>query len=315
MRKLVKIIIISVVSIMALLINSVPVDAATVVELKERWYDTRYYPIYNGNEEWQKHDMIDTLNIWNPPEDLLLSMPTEELAQLMQEHPCLYQMMTYNDEDGRQDYMSLFMFLELHSDIFYEILRREDGITCLMKEYETNDVNLDILGGEHYVFDTTNTHKWYAELFGCQFIMHYSHCFTDDEYAMASRILAEKSVQYSEKLDEGTLYWMKLQNLEPEPPTGEAVCNIRTNYLTPEEIQEKEDRLEAARLAMQEEVAQEQESEEAESIETQVNDEVALELPEEDSENTGKWLLIVGVVMSVICVVVGGVFVIHKRKQ
>lgn len=297
---------------------TLPVDAATVEEVKQRWYDTRYYPIYYGNEEWQKHDMLDALYIMNPPEDLLISMPTEELAQLMQEHPCLYQMMTYYDEDGRQDYMSLFMFLELHSDIFYEILRREDGIICLMKEYETNDVDLDIIGAEPYIYDKENTDKWYAELFGCQFIMHYSHCFTDDEYAMASRILAEKSVQYSEKLREGTLYWLKLQNLEPDPPTGEAVSNIRTNYLTTEEIQEKEDRLETARLAMREESAQKQESEVPESIVTQEDDEVVSGLPEEDvedGENSDKWLIIAGVVMGVICVVAGGVFVRQKRRH
>ena len=46
-------------------------NATTAKEVKERWYDTRYYPIYHGNEEWQKHSMFDTLDILNPPLDLL----------------------------------------------------------------------------------------------------------------------------------------------------------------------------------------------------------------------------------------------------
>lgn len=107
---------------------SLQVQAAITEEVKARWYDSRYYPIYPGNEEWQKHDMFATLDILNPPHDLLLSMSTQELAGLMQEHPLMSQITSYYGEDGHQNYETFYGFMEINSDIFYELLRRENAL-------------------------------------------------------------------------------------------------------------------------------------------------------------------------------------------
>lgn len=259
--------------------DTVVVNAATAEELKERWYDTRYYPLYYGSEEWQKHGLFDTLDILNPPLDLLLSMSTKELAELMQEYPLMGQMNTYFDTDGNQDYVTFFCFIETNCDIFYELLRREDGITCLLEEYRTHELDVEKFNED----GAASAQMRDAETFGCQFIRYYAHHFTDSEYALASQIIEEKKELYS-PLDDRFLYYVDLPEIEP--PTGEEVGDIRTNYLSPEEIQEKEDQLAAA-------------------------------LPPVQSKENGlqtKRMIVVGAIIGVVCVAGGFVFIRRRRK-
>ena len=79
----------------AALMNSLSADAATVDELKSNWNVTRYYPIYEGSPEWQKHSMEDTLEANNPPYELLFDMSSAELATLLFEYPAMPQVTTY----------------------------------------------------------------------------------------------------------------------------------------------------------------------------------------------------------------------------
>lgn len=216
------------------------VNATSAESIKERWYDTRYYPLYEGNEEWQKHDMFDTLDILNPPLDLLLSMPTEELSALMQEYPLMPQIMTYYAEDGSLAYDIFYSFLELNSDIFYELLRRDDGITCLLKEYQTNEVDIELM-------DDPSNELWLKEIFGCQFIRYYAHHFTEDEYELTCQIIEEKKEIYSQ-LNDGFQYYLDLPEITTPP--GDETDKIKTNYLTPEEIQEKEAKFAATLLQL-----------------------------------------------------------------
>jgi len=281
-------------------VNAGKEPAVPVEEMKARWYDTHYYPIYYGNEEWQKHDMYDFLDIVNPPEDLLLSMPTNELAKLMQEHPCLPQMNTYLDYDGKIDYETLFSFLEVNSDILYELLRREDGITCLLQEYQSNDVDLKKMNEETY--DEESQAKWYAEMFGCHFIIYYSPLFSESEYIMAREILEEKSKRYYAELEDYQLEYMSLEDLTIEPPSGEPVKKIRTKYLDEEEIQEKEDRLEAARIKLDE-------------IKKQEELERQKERAKEIRKLLVRCLIIGGTGIGVAGVVAGSVFIIRKRRR
>ena len=67
------------------------VKASDVEGLKNIWYETRYYPIYQDGPEWQKHSMEDTFEINNPPYDLLFSMSSDELAEIFgSRRVCLY---------------------------------------------------------------------------------------------------------------------------------------------------------------------------------------------------------------------------------
>ena len=307
MKKYFKFIIAIFTCLMTCSLNIVAVNAATAEELKDRWYDTRYYPLYVGNEEWQKHNMADTLDILNPPLDLLLSMSTEELANLMQEYPLMGQITTYFDTDGKMDYPVFFGFVEAYCDIFYELLRREDGISCLLEEYRTNELDMDKK-------IASSDQEWLAEVFGCQFIRYYANHFTDDEYALASQIIKEKKELYS-TWDDSSLYYFDLPEIEP--PIGEEVGNIRTNYLDPEEIQEKEEKLAAALLQMQSKESSLQtetpDTEDSNTVSPEENNE-SIMAESAENESQQKRMIVVGVIIGVVCVGGGFVFIRQRRK-
>ena len=282
--------------------------AVPAEEMKERWYETHYYPLYHGCEEWEnefsnyKYKVAELQDILNPPTDLLLSMSTEELASLMQDYPELNRMMIFFGEDGRQNYVSLFSFLESDCDIFYELLRREDGITCLLQEYRTSGCNTETIVDGKY--KPENYQEWYAEVFGCQFIRYYAPQFTDDEYALACEIIDEKMEMYS--LLEDLYVYSYFDLPEIEPPEEEEVSGIRTNYLDPEDIQEKEDKLAAALFMLQEESKNtENQEENIKSVTAKTAEKVS---------STGL-IMIVGSIIGVVCVAGGAVFVCGRKKQ
>ena len=166
--------------------------------LKDTWYETHYYPIYPGNDEWGKHNMDEVFDINNPPSDLLDSMPSDELADLLFASPYLEQMLTYYGEDGHIDYSMMFEFLELHSDIFCELLRRDDGITEILKWYQNSGVDLQWFESESYNSSDEERRRFLAEIFGSQFIRSYSGVFTKEETEFAKQIIAEKNDIYLE---------------------------------------------------------------------------------------------------------------------
>ena len=172
-----------------------PSEAAS---LKDIWYETRYYPIYPGNDEWGKHNMDEVFDINNPPSDLLDSMPSDELADLLFASPYLEQMLTYYGEDGHIDYSMMFGFLELHSDIFSELLRRENGITEILKWYKNSGVDLQLFESESYNSSDEEWRRFLAEVFGSQFIRSYSGLFTKEETELAKQIIAVKNDIYLE---------------------------------------------------------------------------------------------------------------------
>lgn len=77
------------------LAKSSEVKAAGVEDLKELWYETYYYPMNPESDEWMKYGLEDTLDILNPPEELLHSFSTEELAELMMDYPYLWVLTSY----------------------------------------------------------------------------------------------------------------------------------------------------------------------------------------------------------------------------
>ena len=308
---------------MSCLLNTMVVDAATTEEVtaeekKNQWYDTGYYPLHQGIEEWQ-YNYPDVLDILNPPPDLLLSMPTEELADLMQEYPLMWQMMTYFGPDGQQSYTTFFAFMEDHCDIFYELLRREDGISCLLEEYRTNEYIWKRKNNE-FSYDEIDQ-MFLAEIFGCQFIRYYSHHFTDNEYQLASQIIEEKKELYSITTDD--LYYLDLPEIEP--PSGEEVSSIRTNHLSPEEIEEKEDKFATALLQMEstekslptltpdtEDSNITKPEDDIESIAAEADNNTATEPAENEIQQ--KVMILVGAII-VLVGVIGGFLLIRRRKK
>lgn len=252
-----------VICVMTCLFNTTVANATTAKEVKERWYDTRYYPVYYGDGRKDTYTYPEFLDILNPPPDLLLSMSTEELAELMQ-------------------------------------------------EYRTNDVDLEMIKNREYSDD--NEQKCLEEQIGCQFIRHYAHHFTENEYTLASEIIEEKKEQYA-VFDEAALFYLDLPEIEP--PTGEKVSDIRTNYLYPEEIQEKEDKFAAALLQMQEKEnnvqAEKADPEDSTTEKMDEGNESTIADPVE-KKRSPEPTLAVGVILGVVCVVGGCVFICRRRK-
>ena len=105
------------------LANSREAKAADVEGLKEVWYETRYYPVNPESDEWMEYGLEDTLDILNPPEELLHSFSTEELTELMMDYPFLWMLTSY--EYDKMDYF--FDFIEYNCDIYNELMSREIG--------------------------------------------------------------------------------------------------------------------------------------------------------------------------------------------
>lgn len=231
----------TVIGLMLFLTNTLYTKAATVEELKNRWYDTHDYPLNQGSEDLGTYDMTTALESMNPPWDLLLSMSTEEIAGLMLRYPIISQITTYYGEDGDPDYGMFFEFCERQSDIFYELLRREDGVIGLLKAYQNSGYD----GNTEKIYESYEEfNKWYAEIFGSQFICYYANHFTEEECELSNQIIEEKSKVYSQ-MDSAMTFDF---NFSPIMPTNnDQTGEVRTNYLSEESVKNRENEIEKAR--------------------------------------------------------------------
>lgn len=297
--------------------NGVVVFASATQEVKERWYDTRYYPLHQYNEEWGKHDMLATLDILNPPHDLLLSMPTEELAELMQVHPLMSQITQYWDTNGEQDYAAFYEFMEENSDIFYELLRRKDGFACILEAYRKHEIDVELLNKQDYatVEEASKAYDmWWQEIYGCQFIRHYAHYFTEGEYKLALEVMKEKAEVYK-GLSDTNLYYLDLPQVEWTAPVDSPA--VRTNYLTEEQIQNKEKILAAALAEIELQKQQEQVSDSIEEAEQDVKEakpvteEPEVKKTQKQEKQTGG-LPMAGILLGILSIVIG---VLWGRKK
>lgn len=103
-----------------------------VQEKKNEWYQEVKYPILPGDEEWAQYDYLERLDIINPPKDVISKLSSLELAQLMYSYP--FNVRYFEDESW------VFSFLELHCDIYKEIVKREDGTSALLELYRNNQI-------------------------------------------------------------------------------------------------------------------------------------------------------------------------------
>lgn len=272
--------------------NELYIKASSIDELKNVWYETHYYPIYFGGAEWGKHSMEEMFEINNPPIDLLISMTSEELASLLFESPYLPQITTYFNESGQNDYSTFFMFLENHSDIFYELLRREDGITAILKQYQNNGVDTEWFEKETYNTSGDEQNRWYSEVFGSQFIHLYSPVFTKDEVSLANQIIEEKNRIYMSSANASSAYFDTSVIGFCE---GNISGVIRSQYLSSEEISKKENE-------WSEVIAQSE-------IEIESSDDDPKDFP---SSRKGYFLIIPCILALVLC---SGIIVARKEKH
>lgn len=179
--------------VMCFCVNSSEVKATDAESLKELWYDTHYYPMNPESGEWMKYGLEEALDILNPPEELLYSFPTEELAKLMMEYPYLWVLTSY--EYDKSDYF--FDYIKYNCDIYNELMNRDDGVFCLLKEYQKSDFNVNLCNEDPYMVWGYNPMA-NAEVFGCQFMVYINNTsgIDQDQYELYSQILREKTDLY-----------------------------------------------------------------------------------------------------------------------
>lgn len=172
---------------------------ATVEEVRTLWNEKRYYPIEPGSDEWNQYGLVELVAILNPPEEVLDSFATEELATLMMEYPYLWLLTSYEYEN--RDYF--FDFVEANCDIYNELLRREDGIECLLKDYRETDFDAAFYNADPYVVWGYNP-KANAEVFACQTLVHLQESgkISGKEYELYTTVVNEKKELY-EALEDG----------------------------------------------------------------------------------------------------------------
>ena len=196
--------------------------ATSMENLKESWNDTYDYPMNPESYEWMKYGLEDALDILNPPEELLHSFSTEELAKLMMGYPYLWVLTSY--EYDKMD--CFFGFIE-NCDIYNELMSRDDGVSCLLKEYQNSDFNVNLYNEDPYMVWGYNPAA-NAEVFGCQFIVYNSSDFNKEEYELCYQVMLKKTELYSSLNDNIARKYLSFIKEQP------------SNYYIPESITSNE---------------------------------------------------------------------------
>ncbi len=191
MRKVHKISVICIVIFVMWVMNGVGAKAASKEELKQLWYETNDYPIDVSDEGWYDFGIEDMFDILNPPQELLNSLPSQKLAELMMNYPYLWVLPSYEYENR-----SWFFDFISGSTIFKELLERKDGIKCLLEAYRNTGISVELLNSDQQIIWKHNK-SVNAEIFGCQFINYYEDSFEQEERMLAMQIKEEKTELYS----------------------------------------------------------------------------------------------------------------------
>ena len=101
-------------SMLIIIFDSKYVQAQEIEEVKSLWYIKKDYPLTMNDTSWNEYSLLESIEILNPPEDLLNEMTSEELAQLLLKYPYMWILSTY--EYNHIDYY--YDFLETNSDIY-----------------------------------------------------------------------------------------------------------------------------------------------------------------------------------------------------
>lgn len=181
---------------------------ASGTALKDTWYTTHTFPMNPECKEWMEYSLEENLNILNPPEDLLQSMTSEELAKLMMDYPHLWVLTSYEFQEKN----FFWDYLTNNCDIYKELLNREDGIDCLLDEYLLSDFDAEVYNKNPYaIYGYNQTAN--AEVFGCQFVNHII-CNLDiynNHYEFISKVITEKSEKYSLLGENDTKFYLTFE--------------------------------------------------------------------------------------------------------
>lgn len=208
------------------LYNEITVQASSTEIMKEQWYETHDYPISLESRNVNNYGLTETLDILNPPEDLIHTLTTQELAALMMDYPYLWVLGSYDYNE--RDYF--FDFVEENCAIYNELLSREDGIVCLLNEYQNTDFNVRLYNENPYIIWENNP-VVNAEVFGCQFIVYNLNTFNDVEMELCYEIVNEKTKLYSAIENNDTKRYLEFVKENENTYTQADIANLQDSML------------------------------------------------------------------------------------
>lgn len=107
------------------------------------------YPVQPGTEEWEQLDHGERVLACQIPEEVMEQMTTEELATVVLEYPCFFDMIFYDSyQDGFEAVRDNFNGLQV-------LLKREDLAEGLLKIYRETDVKQMLSLNDEQIFDET----------------------------------------------------------------------------------------------------------------------------------------------------------------
>ena len=175
----------------AMLVFGVESHAMNVSEMKDLWHVTKEYPISGEKESFVKYGYEGVIDILNPPSDVLTNMTSEELANLMMDYPLMWVILSYEFDQADL----FFDYLERNCDVYKELLRRDDGIRCILERYRNSDFNPGACFDDPNVLFNHNK-EFSAEVFGCQFIKLMGKKISGKDMALVKKTMKEKSELY-----------------------------------------------------------------------------------------------------------------------
>lgn len=171
--------------------QTISAQAAGGKELKEQWYTTKDYPVLPGCRDWRLHDFTEMVDILNPPEDLLESFTSGELAELLLRYPYLINLI------GGYDDVSMFFDFMGQCLIYEELFRREDGVRELLNAFQKNQIDLEMLN-EKPVSVYGGESGTLADLFVCRYMRFYWNSISEEDKRYYCEIAEEKKQSYME---------------------------------------------------------------------------------------------------------------------
>ncbi|MBR4607797.1 MAG: hypothetical protein IKO41_16435 [Lachnospiraceae bacterium] len=191
-------------------------NAEDLEEIQEKWHELRDYPMKPGDEGWDRMDYGEILKVVNPPQELIDSMSTRELADLMLHYPLLNEM----------DTEETLRIMSGKSQIFLELRWRKDGTKELLNALRDIEIDMDVVKA----YDSLNMAFFLdpslqAEKFVNVYVRVYGSEFTEEEISLYDEIWNERNEKYYKQFPEENYCVMhielKTSQTEKELPSAD----------------------------------------------------------------------------------------------
>lgn len=165
---------------------------STAEELKEEIIDEWDYPIKSWEDAQNSGlDYQGWKDVCNPPEDVLHSLSTQELANLALRYPLIPWMPSRATDSEASVFIGAYGG---SSTIFSELRNREDRNVCILEAYAENVPNVE-------EWDSYDAANW-AEHFVEQYLFVFSKELTKEEREFYLKTVEEKKEKYYCNIEE-----------------------------------------------------------------------------------------------------------------